>query len=73
MAPARPIGELPEFRAGFEFEPHTEGTCICGVTIAAGYCNGHPTVLHPLPMCETFKRFESPIDFLAYVNNVQRS
>lgn len=67
-----PAGD-PLFQAnqGIDFDSLSEGTCICGAKISAGYAEGHPTVLHALPMCELFQRIESPIEFLAYVNNRQ--
>lgn len=45
----------------FKFESKAEGTCLCGLKFSVGYVDDHPTVLHPLPMCETFNRFESPV------------
>jgi len=58
------IGEPVHFECG------GEGKCLCGVHITIGYANGHPTVIHPLPTCKTFDRFESPIDYLHYINHV---
>jgi hypothetical protein len=52
-----------------DFRCTSEGFCTCGAKIRAGYANDHPTVLHPMPMCKTFEAFESPIDYLRYVNN----
>jgi hypothetical protein len=57
---------------GITFNREAEGKCVCGVHIHAGEVNGHPTVLHPFPTCETFNRFESPIDYLEYVNKMRR-
>ncbi len=52
-----------------DFRCISEGFCPCGAKIRAGYANGHPTVVHPMPMCQTFKAFESPTDYLRFVNN----
>ena len=46
-----------------------EGTCLCGVHIRVGYVEGHAVALHPLPLCETFIRIESPLDYVKYLND----
>jgi hypothetical protein len=51
-----------------------ESVCTCGKVIRVGYLEGHPTVIHPLPMCSTFRRYDSPIDYLRAINDAfQRS
>lgn len=42
--------------------------CPCGVKVTIGYCDGHPAVVHPLPMCEHFNRYESPVDYVHFLN-----
>lgn len=52
------------------FDCFGEGICTCGAVIKLGDTNGHPTVMHPMPMCETFMRYESPIDYIKHLNEV---
>lgn len=61
--------DLIDTSKGFNFESLVEGVCICGLRIKVGYTDGQPTVMHPLPMCDTFKRYESPIDYLKHLND----
>jgi hypothetical protein len=52
------------------FEALGDGTCTCGAKVKFGYTDGHPTAMHPMPQCETFLRFESPIDYIKHVNSL---
>ena len=52
----------------FNFQQEGEGRCTCGATIKIGYTDGRPTVMHPNPACETFMRYESPIDYMKHLN-----
>ena len=57
---------MPSFN---NFQQEGEGRCTCGATIKIGYTDGRPTVIHPNPACETFMRYESPIDYMKHLND----
>lgn len=50
------------------FTPLLRARCPCGSEVTIGFSEGAPTVLHPLPTCALFDRFESPVDYVHYLN-----
>lgn len=49
------------------FHPVVEADCPCGCKVRVGYSDGQPTVLHPWPMCEHFIKYESPVDYVHFL------
>jgi hypothetical protein len=51
----------------YVFKPIGETTCTCGCQILIGFIDDHALIMHKLPVCETYKRFESPVDYLHHI------
>lgn len=55
----------------FELEYPMQRRCPCGVTVKFGFVHGRPTVIHRYPVCATFERFESPLEYARFLDGEQ--
>lgn len=59
---------MPKPGSVTRFQTAVRARCPCGCEVSIGYSEGVPSVVHPLPTCKLFDTFDSPVDYVHFLN-----